>query len=225
MSKIGDLLRRGLFAPFRALLPKNPWLRVLVYALPFVLVLALFGPALEVVLKLLDFVLRIVEPLLQTTLGRILLLLVVFTLGGLFTVWLLRSRVRTLRGEAVLGRHLQAIAALVGSDPKRTRDLLRKVVRYRGPLPERYPHVLADAHLKLARLSLATGRDDHLGGHITPDLFKEHRNATHDDILFAPHKTPNFDIRQVRMIRGSQTEVLIEHFKPAAYLLNALAAD
>lgn len=77
----------------------------------------------------------------------------------------------------------------------------------------------------LGTCHLATGRDDHLGGHITPDLFKEHRNATHDDILFAPHKTPNFDIRQVRMIRGNQTEVLIEHFKPAAYLLNALAAD
>lgn len=77
----------------------------------------------------------------------------------------------------------------------------------------------------LGTCHLATGRDDHLGGHITPDLFKEHRNATHDDILFAPHKTPNFDIRQVRMIRGTQTEVLIEHFKPAAYLLNALAAD
>ena len=42
MSKIGNLLRRGMSAPFRALLPKNPWLRVLVYALPFVLVLALF---------------------------------------------------------------------------------------------------------------------------------------------------------------------------------------
>jgi hypothetical protein len=77
----------------------------------------------------------------------------------------------------------------------------------------------------LGTCHLATGRDDHLGGHITPDLFKEHRNATHDDILFAPHKTPNFDIRQVRMIRGNQTEILIEHFKPAAYLLNALAAD
>jgi hypothetical protein len=77
----------------------------------------------------------------------------------------------------------------------------------------------------LGTCHLATGRDDHLGGHITPDLFKEHKNATHDDILFAPHKTPNFDIRQVRMIRGDQTEILIEHFKPASYLLDALAAD
>jgi hypothetical protein len=75
----------------------------------------------------------------------------------------------------------------------------------------------------LGTCHLATGRDDHLGGHLTPDLFKDRRNATHDDILFAPHKTPNFDISQVRMKRGGQQEVLIEHFRPAQYLLEALA--
>jgi aminopeptidase len=74
----------------------------------------------------------------------------------------------------------------------------------------------------LGTCHLATGRDDHLGGHITPDQFKRRQNATHDDILFAPHKTPNFDIRQVRMVRGAQREVLIEHFQPSAYLLKAL---
>lgn len=77
----------------------------------------------------------------------------------------------------------------------------------------------------LGTCHLATGRDDHLGGHITPDLFKRRQNATHDDILFAPHKTPNFDIKQVRMTRGSQHEILIEHFQPSKYLLAALAAD
>lgn len=75
----------------------------------------------------------------------------------------------------------------------------------------------------LGTCHLATGRDDHLGGDITPDLFKEHANATHDDILFAPHKTPNFDIKQVRMRRGDQEEILIEHFRPMPYLLDALA--
>lgn len=74
----------------------------------------------------------------------------------------------------------------------------------------------------LGTCHLATGRDDHLGGHITPDQFKKHQNATHDDILFAPHKTPNFDIRQVRMQRGDQHEILIEHFQPADYLVKAL---
>jgi aminopeptidase len=69
---------------------------------------------------------------------------------------------------------------------------------------------------------LATGRDDHLGGDIVPGLFKRHENSTHDDILFAPHKTPNFDLVQVRMKRGAQEEILIEHFRPSEYLLRAL---
>ncbi|QIF00109.1 aminopeptidase [Roseimicrobium sp. ORNL1] len=74
----------------------------------------------------------------------------------------------------------------------------------------------------LGTCHLATGRDDHLGGHITPDQFKRRQNATHDDILFAPHKTPNFDIKQARMHRDGKTTVLIEHFQPAAYLVAAL---
>ncbi len=76
----------------------------------------------------------------------------------------------------------------------------------------------------LGTCHLATGRDDHLGGDIVPGMFKKHENSTHDDILFAPHKTPNFDIKQVRMRRGSQREILIEHFEPSDYLLAALAS-
>jgi aminopeptidase len=74
----------------------------------------------------------------------------------------------------------------------------------------------------LGTCHLATGRDDHLGGDIVPDMFKTHENSTHDDILFAPHKTPNFDVSQVRMKRGDQEEILIEHFRPAEYLLKAM---
>ncbi|MFU8893106.1 MAG: hypothetical protein ACNA8L_05700 [Luteolibacter sp.] len=76
----------------------------------------------------------------------------------------------------------------------------------------------------LGTCHLATGRDDHLGGDILPSMFKKHENSTHDDILFAPHKTPNFNIRQVRIIRGDQREVLIENFRPARYLMDALMA-
>jgi aminopeptidase len=74
----------------------------------------------------------------------------------------------------------------------------------------------------LGTCHLATGRDDHLGCDIIPSIFKKHENSIHDDILFAPHKTPNFDIRQVRMWRGEQSEILIEHFMPNEYLLEAL---
>ena len=76
----------------------------------------------------------------------------------------------------------------------------------------------------LGTCHLATGRDDHLGGDILPAMFKKHENSTHDDILFAPHKTPNFNIRQVRMKRGAQEEILIENFRPCRYLMDALAS-
>ncbi|MFT6794321.1 MAG: aminopeptidase [Rubritalea sp.] len=69
---------------------------------------------------------------------------------------------------------------------------------------------------------LATGRDDHLGGDIIPEMFKIHENSTHDDILFAPHKTPNFNISEVRMYRGGKTEVIIENFRPSEFVKKAL---
>ncbi|MAS92344.1 MAG: hypothetical protein CMO55_04040 [Verrucomicrobiales bacterium] len=74
----------------------------------------------------------------------------------------------------------------------------------------------------LGTCHLATGRDDHLGGDIVPDMFKKHENSTHDDILFAPHKTPNFNIKQVRMKRGDQEEIIIENFRASDYILDAL---
>lgn len=77
----------------------------------------------------------------------------------------------------------------------------------------------------LGTCHLATGRDDHLGGDIVPEMFKKHENSTHDDILFAPHKTPNFNISQVRMKRGDQEEVIIENFRVGQYVLDALMAD
>jgi hypothetical protein len=74
----------------------------------------------------------------------------------------------------------------------------------------------------LGTCHLATGRDDHLGGDILPGMFKKHENATHDDILFAPHKTPNFNLNQVRMNRGGKQEILIENFRPSKYIMDAL---
>lgn len=75
----------------------------------------------------------------------------------------------------------------------------------------------------LGTCHLATGRDDHLGGDIVPGMFKKHENSTHDDILFAPHKTPNFNVKEVRMIWDDRTEVVIENFRPSAYVIEAFA--
>ena len=66
----------------------------------------------------------------------------------------------------------------------------------------------------LGTLHVATGRSDHLGGHITPDKFSNKANATHDDILFSPSKTPEVNVPQVRMSRNGTVEILIENYEP-----------
>ncbi len=74
----------------------------------------------------------------------------------------------------------------------------------------------------LGTLHVATGRSDHLGGALTPDKFASAKNATHDDILFSPSKTPEIRVPQVRMLRGSQEEIIIEDFRPSPYLRRLL---
>lgn len=177
MAKLGKLAARGLLAPFKALLPKSPWLRVLLYALPILVVLAFFGPAMEVVLRLMEFVLQILQPMLETTVGRILLVVALLALTAAILCWLLRARVREMRAEAILGRHLFATAALVGMNRGRSREQFQRVARYRGPTPARFPHVVQDAQLKLARLALEAGDVDNALGWLArvvePGLPKE----------------------------------------------------
>ncbi len=74
----------------------------------------------------------------------------------------------------------------------------------------------------LGTMHVATGRSDHLGGKLTPDRFANKKNATHDDILFSPSKTPEIAVPQVRMHRAGRTEVLIENYVPAAYMRGLL---
>jgi aminopeptidase len=74
----------------------------------------------------------------------------------------------------------------------------------------------------LGTLHVATGRSDHLGGHLTPDKFTSAKNATHDDILFSSTKTPEINVPQVRMYRNGRVQVVIEDFQPSVYLRNLL---
>ncbi len=74
----------------------------------------------------------------------------------------------------------------------------------------------------LGTLHVATGRSDHLGGHLTPEMFKVARNATHNDILFSSTKTPSIRVPQARMFRDGKMEVVIENYRPARYLEQAL---
>ena len=74
----------------------------------------------------------------------------------------------------------------------------------------------------LGTLHVATGRSDHLGGDLTPEKFAKAKNATHDDILFSPSKTPDITVRQARMHRDGETIVVLENYQPAGHLLDAL---
>ncbi len=76
----------------------------------------------------------------------------------------------------------------------------------------------------LGTVHVATGRSDHLGGHLTPGLFAEASHATHDDILYSPAKTPEINVPQVRMFRDGEVKVLIENFQPAAFMRGLLEA-
>ncbi|HUR45949.1 MAG TPA: hypothetical protein VMZ27_08765 [Candidatus Saccharimonadales bacterium] len=76
----------------------------------------------------------------------------------------------------------------------------------------------------LGTLHVATGRSDHLGGRLTPEKFANAKNATHDDILFSPTKTPEIHVRQVRMFRDGQTTIVIENYQPSAYIRQAMSA-
>ena len=77
----------------------------------------------------------------------------------------------------------------------------------------------------LGTMHVATGRSDHLGGNLTPDKFARPVNATHDDILFSPSKTPEILVSQVRMVRDGSTIPVLESFGVTDYLSQAMAKD
>ncbi len=72
-------------------------------------------------------------------------------------------------------------------------------------------------------IHVATGRDDHLGGKLTPDLFTKHEYASHDDVLYAPFKTPEIRIPEVRMIRDGKATVIHRNYEITEYLQHLLS--
>jgi hypothetical protein len=70
----------------------------------------------------------------------------------------------------------------------------------------------------LGTAHVATGRSDHLGGPIGSAQFRNPRNATHDDILYTPAKTPDVALRRVTMRRDGGEFRILEDYRPAAFL-------
>ena len=77
----------------------------------------------------------------------------------------------------------------------------------------------------LGTCHVATGRSDHLGGNLTPDLFNSHKNASHDDILYAPPKTPEINVSSVEMFKGGENTTILENFIPTPILLSHLEKE
>src|SRR5439155_9707822 len=69
----------------------------------------------------------------------------------------------------------------------------------------------------LGTMHVATGRDDHLGGKTDAAKFKDKRNATHEDILFAPHKTPEINLQSVWMHKNGSKTLLIKDYQPSDF--------
>ena len=76
----------------------------------------------------------------------------------------------------------------------------------------------------LGTLHVATGRSDHLGGSLTPDRFASRLNATHDDILFSPTKTPAIRVTQARAYREGKVLSIVENYAPSEYVRELMSA-
>lgn len=150
----GKMMRRTLTAPVRALIPRNRWVRLALIAIPVILLLGFLQPFLGLFQRGVELVLDVLEPMLQTTVGRIAVLLITILVVGVFLFWVLRARIRDWRASAWLGRHLEGVGVLLDGDAKRAFAKLQKVARYRGSPPEEYPDLQADACLKCARICL-----------------------------------------------------------------------
>ncbi len=49
-------------------------------------------------------------------------------------------------------------------------------------------------------------------------------NVSHGDVLYAPHKTPEIRLPEVRMVRGGETTPIIRNYRPTDYLIELLEA-
>ncbi|MEM9407460.1 MAG: hypothetical protein AAGA81_15590 [Acidobacteriota bacterium] len=70
----------------------------------------------------------------------------------------------------------------------------------------------------LGTAHVATGRSDHLGGDINSASFKDKKNASHNDILFTPEKTPEIELKRVTMDKDGETFTIVEGYKPSDFI-------
>ena len=157
MGRLGDGVRKVVSAPFRVLMPKSLWLRWLIVGVVVLLVLAVLEPALSLLSRGGQALLGVLAPMLDNPVGRLLLLNGLLLVAAVVSWYMVRGRWRALRSGLVLRRHLDGVAMLVGSQPRRAREQFRRVAQARAGAPVEFPAAKEDAKLKLARLALDEG--------------------------------------------------------------------
>lgn len=158
MSKFAEYFGKAFWGPVKAILPKNPWLRIALISIPILLLLALLEPVFGLLEKGVELIVRLVAPLLETSGGRLLLLNLILLFLVVVAFVLLRSKIRKLFSGLLLRRHLCGIGQLLDDESRAARDSFRRVARSRAAPPAVFPQIREDAKLKLARLALDSGQ-------------------------------------------------------------------
>jgi len=151
------------FQWFRNYFEKHPWIRRALIALPFLLVLGFLGPALSAIESLFSLLGELLQPLLETALGRVLLAVLVFFFIGL-GIWVFaKERFLDLFRNHALAKHLEGIQLLFLGKKKEAQVCFRKVAKMgrlfdlsKGPASGFGPLDI-DARLKLTRIYLDEG--------------------------------------------------------------------
>lgn len=149
--------------PVKAWLKKHKWVRRLLYVTPVLLVLALIGPVLGAVNKLLGLVMTVVSPLFETSVGRVVLV-TLLVVGAIAVVYFFfKDRVLDAFRRYALSLHLRALEARLAGRVAEAERLFRSVLRcgrffdlQKGLASTHGPLDVA-ARLELARAALLRG--------------------------------------------------------------------
>ena len=60
-------------------------------------------------------------------------------------------------------------------------------------------------------------------GNLTPELFNSKMNASHDDILYAPLKTPEISVESVVMHKNGESQEIFSDYLPTPWLLDQVS--
>lgn len=123
----------------------------------------------------------------------------------------IRSLESFVRGDR---EHIEGWLAMIEADPAAGR--LTELGLGTQSLP--WAHTDIQDEKVVGTAHVATGRSDHLGGDVGPQSFRDLRNASHNDILYTPAKTPEVALRRVTMHRGGEDTLILEDYKPSPFI-------